>query len=73
MRRLLRFARNDRPLLFLVFRDVNNTYADGFGADGVQFAERFDGGGNLVLPVGVSGDDDGDGVVGAFAFVLEDA
>ena len=63
---------NKEPL-FAVFRDVNDTDADGFCGDGVQFGEAFERGGDLVLAIWVGGNDDGDGVVGAGGFVLEDA
>lgn len=60
-------------VLFLVLGDVDDADADGFCADGIEGIEGVYGGGDLGLQSGVGGDDDRDGIVGAAAFVLEDA
>ena len=65
--------RNDRPPLFLVIGDINDTNADGFGADGIEFGQGGKCGSNLVLVIGVGRNNNRDGVVRPGAFVLEDA
>jgi hypothetical protein len=59
--------------LFLVLRDIDDADADRFVADGFEVGEAFEGGGDFILFVRMSGNNDGDGGVGAGDFVLEDA
>jgi hypothetical protein len=62
-----------RNPLFFIFRDIDDTDADGFVADGVEVGEACQRGGDFILSVRMSGDDDGDSAVRAGDFVLEDA
>ena len=56
-----------------IFRDIDDTDANRFVADGFEVGEAFEGGGDFILFVRMSGNHDGDGIVLAGAFVLEDA
>ena len=62
-----------KDVLFPVLGDVDDADADGFCTDGIEGIEGVYSSGDLGLQSGVGGNDDGDGVVGSAAFVLEDA
>ena len=63
----------NKELSLLVFRDIDDTDADRFVADGFEVGKAFEGGGDFVLFVRMGGNYDGDSAVGAGDFVLEDA